>query len=67
MARIRIIIEDDFGNVLTQEQFAYDIDLSDGRFSALEQSVEEFKKRSSKEVSKVLLSYQQDQFIEKKT
>jgi hypothetical protein len=67
MARIKIIIEDDFGNVLTQEQFAYDIDLSDGRFSTLEQSVEEFKKRSSKEVSKVLLSYQQDQFIEKKT
>jgi hypothetical protein len=66
MAKIKIIIEDDAGNVLNETPFEYTIDLLDDRFSTLEKAVDDFKKGSSKEVSKFLLSHQQTTFIKKK-
>lgn len=61
MARIKIILEDDNGAVLTSETLSYALDLKSGNFHTLEGEVEHFKKRASKEVMSILLQELQKQ------
>lgn len=67
MARITLTIEDDNGQVISTEQFRYDLNLQDGRFSTLEGEVDRFKKQASHEVTAFMLAQLQKEFLEKKT
>jgi hypothetical protein len=66
MARITLTIEDDNGQVISAEQFRYDLDLHDGRFSTLEGEVDRFKKQASQEITAFMLAMLQKEFLEKK-
>ena len=66
MARIKIILEDDNGNVINKQELNYDLDLEDGKFSSLEDEVDKFKKASSKEVTSLLLNQMQKELSTKK-
>ena len=61
MARIKIIIEDDAGNIINSKELNYDLNLQDGKFHTLEGEVDKFKKSSSKEITALLLEQIQNE------
>jgi len=69
MSKIKIIICDDNDNIINEKEiFQYNLNIPNGLFSEIEGEVDEFKKRSSKEITQFLLEHFQKEFIrEKKT
>ena len=67
MATIEVIIRDDNGNIINQERpYKYALDLKQERFTDIEGAIDNFKKRSSKELTLFILEYLQYKFTEKK-
>ncbi len=67
MATIEIIIRDDSGNILNQdEKKYYDLAVGNQSFHEIEGAVESFKQSVLPDVTKELLSQAQQEFIEKK-
>ncbi len=67
MATIKIIISDDNGIVINEKElFQYDLDIKNGLFTDIEGAVDDFKKRSSKEITQFLLEQSQKKFISEK-
>lgn len=66
MARIKIILEDDQGNVINSKELNYDLNLQDGKFHTLEGEIDKFKKSSSKEITALLLTQMQKELKSQK-
>jgi len=67
MATIEIIIRDENGIIISQNQsFVYNLDLNKNRFTDIEGAVDIFKKKSSNEITKFLLEKIQQDFAQKK-
>ena len=66
MATIEITIKDDNGNILNKsDDFKYDFDIGNERFSEIEGAVEEFRLRSLPEITKFMLGKNQEKFKKK--
>jgi len=64
MARIKITIEDDFGNRIGKEEFKeYYLNIGNGTLDEIEGAVEEFKNRALSEIEKQLLKQEQSKYI----
>ena len=64
MARIKIIIEDDFGNRIEKEEpREYYLNIGKGTLNEIEGAVEEFKNRALSEIEKELLKQEQRRYI----
>ena len=67
MPTIEIIIRDDSGNIMNQdEKRCYDLEVGSQSFYEIEGAVESFKEAVLPDVTKELLSQAQEEFIEKK-
>ena len=68
MATIEIIIRDDNGNILNNNNnFTYDFDIGTERFSEIEGAVEDFRLRSLPEITKFMLEKTQEKLKKKTT
>lgn len=67
MAKIRIIISDDNDKIINEREiFHYNLNIPNGLFSEIEGEVDDFKKRSSKEITQFLLEHFQQEFTREK-
>lgn len=67
MATIEIIIRDNSGNILNQdEKKCYDLEVGNQSFHEIEGAVESFKQAVLPDVTKELLSQAQKEYIKKK-
>lgn len=66
MARIKIRIEDDNGELITAKEFSYVLNSSDGQFNTLEGEVDRLKKDCSAKITATLFEYHQEKFVAKK-
>jgi len=67
MAKIRIIISDDNDKIISEKEILeYNLNIPNGLFTEIEGEVDEFKKRSSNEITQFLLEHFQQKFIREK-
>ncbi len=66
MARIKIIIEDDNGQKINEEDIVYQLKISDGKFHTLEGEVDAFKKVAVAKITASLLEHEQNKLTQKK-
>ena len=67
MAKVRLIIEDDDGNVINEgEVREYKLNIGKGRLADIEGAVEEFKKRALADIEEDLLVMEQAKFVREK-
>ena len=64
MAKIKITIEDDFGNIIGEtEQREYHLDLGKSRLDEIEAAVDRFKNRALPDIEEELLQAAQKRFV----
>lgn len=67
MAKIKIILEDDNGQILNEEAFVYDLKIAGGNFNDLEGEVARFKQESSAKITTTFLGHLQNEITKKKS